>query len=51
MFTSMCLEHHHGLATVARPRVNVRTASAISGSWDFATKPYGIRRPSGAPPG
>jgi len=51
MNTFMCNEHQNGLtAAAAHARVDVRTALAISTSWDFATKPYGYQR-SGAPPG
>jgi hypothetical protein len=48
----MCNEHQNGpTAGAAHARVDVRTALAISTSWEFATKPYGHQRPSGAPPG
>jgi hypothetical protein len=51
MNTHMCNEQQFGVAARAHARVNVRTAPAISTSWDFSPKPYGIQRPSGAPPG
>jgi hypothetical protein len=51
MDTIMCTEHQNGNAVAARPRVDVHTALAISTSWAFATKPYGVQRPSGASPG
>ncbi len=50
MNTFMCTAQF-GLAARAHARVNVRTALAISTSWEFSAKPYGNRRPSGAPPG
>ena len=52
MNTLMCTEHQNGLnAAAARSRVDVHAAFAISTTWDFATKPYGYQRPSGASPG
>lgn len=51
MDTIMCNEHQNGLAAAARARVGVRSAFAISTTWDFSTKPYGDQRPSGASPG
>lgn len=51
MNTLMCTELNNGNAAHAHVRVDVRTALAISTSWEFATKPYAYQRPSGAPPG
>jgi hypothetical protein len=51
MKTLMCNEHSNGQPVDARMRAHVSTGLAIATSWTFATKPYGYKRLSGAPPG
>ncbi len=51
MFQFLCHEHHTAIAVDARARMNVRSASWLTDSWMFTTKPYANQRPSGAPPG
>jgi hypothetical protein len=50
MSTFMCNEQN-GTAATAHGRVDVHAVLSITSSWDFATKPYGNQRPSGASPG